>query len=59
MGLVAVYEALRVPRPHRPPLAHSRAVKMILTEMPGQFDPVLLAAFTAAAPRFDQIHQGR
>jgi response regulator RpfG family c-di-GMP phosphodiesterase len=58
MAIVAVYEALRVRRPHRPPLAHSRAMKMILTEMPGHFDPVLLAALTAAAPRFDQIHRG-
>jgi response regulator RpfG family c-di-GMP phosphodiesterase len=58
LAIVAVYEALRVRRPHRPPLAHSRAMKMILTEMPGHFDPVLLTALTAAAPRFDQIHQG-
>jgi response regulator RpfG family c-di-GMP phosphodiesterase len=58
VGLVAVYEALRVRRPHRPPLAHSRAMKMILTEMPGQFDPTLLAGFAAVAARFDQIHQG-
>jgi response regulator RpfG family c-di-GMP phosphodiesterase len=57
VGLVAVYEALRVRRPHRPPLAHSRAMKMILTEMAGQFDPTLLAALAAAAPRFDQIHK--
>jgi response regulator RpfG family c-di-GMP phosphodiesterase len=59
VSIVAVYEALRVRRPHRPPLNHGRAVKMILTEMAGLFDPVLLAAFAAAAPRFDQIHQGR
>ncbi len=58
VSLVAVYEALRVRRPHRPPLAHSRAMKMILTEMVGQFDPTLLAGFAAAAARFDQIHQG-
>jgi response regulator RpfG family c-di-GMP phosphodiesterase len=59
VSLVAVYEALRVRRPHRPPLTHSRAMKMILTEMAGQFDPALLAAFAAAAPRFDQIHLGK
>lgn len=59
ISIVAVYEALRVRRPHRPPLAHSRAMKMMLTEMPGLFDPTLLAGFAAAAARFEQIHLGR
>jgi response regulator RpfG family c-di-GMP phosphodiesterase len=59
VALVAVYEALRIRRPHRPPLVHSRAMKMILTEMAGFFDPTLLAGFAAVGPRFDQIHQGR
>ena len=59
VALVAVYEALRMRRPHRPPLAHSRAMKMILTEMPGYFDPTLLTAFAAVGPRLDHIHQGR
>ncbi|MBX9628106.1 MAG: response regulator, partial [Gemmataceae bacterium] len=58
VAVAAVYEALRSRRPHRPPLSHARAVKMITTECPGQFDPTILAAFAAAAPRFDQIHQG-
>jgi response regulator RpfG family c-di-GMP phosphodiesterase len=58
VSLAGVYEALRSRRPHRPPLSHARTVKLIATECPGQFDPVLLAAFAAAAPRFDQIHQG-
>jgi response regulator RpfG family c-di-GMP phosphodiesterase/serine/threonine protein kinase len=58
VAIVAVYEALRSRRPHRPPLSHGRAVKIIATECPGQFDPTLLAAFVAAAAKFDQIHQG-
>ena len=58
IGLVEVYEALRVRRPHRPPIAHPRAVKIIANESPGQFDPILVAAFVAAAPRFEQIHIG-
>ncbi|MBX9579226.1 MAG: protein kinase [Gemmataceae bacterium] len=58
VAVAAVYEALRSRRPHRPPLSHARAVKMITTECPGQFDPAVLAAFAAAAPRFDHIHQG-
>lgn len=58
VAIVAVYEALRSRRPHRPPLSHARAVKMITTECLGQFDPTILTAFAAVAPRFDQIHQG-
>jgi len=58
VAVAAVYEALRSRRPHRPPLSHARAVKMITGECVGQFDPHILAAFAVAAPRFDQIHQG-
>ena len=58
VAICAVYEALRSRRPHRPPLTHARTVKIITSESQGQFDPALLAAFAAAAPRFDQIHQG-
>jgi response regulator RpfG family c-di-GMP phosphodiesterase len=58
VAIASVYEALRSRRPHRPPLSHTRSVKMITTECTGQFDPVLLGAFAAAAPRFEQIHQG-
>ena len=58
-AIAGVYEALRSRRPHRPPLSHARAVKIITTESPGQFDPALLAAFTLAASRFEQIHQAQ
>ncbi len=58
-SLVAVYEALRSRRPHRPPLSHAQAVRLIAQDSPGQFDPTLLAAFVSAAPRFDQIHMGQ
>jgi response regulator RpfG family c-di-GMP phosphodiesterase len=57
VALVSAYEALRSRRPHRPPQPHPRAVKIITAESPGQFDPTLVAAFLAAAPRFEQIHQ--
>ncbi|MDB5309398.1 MAG: prkC 8 [Gemmataceae bacterium] len=59
VAVVAVYEALRARRPHRPPLSHARAVKMITTECPGQFDPAVVAAFISVSSRFDQIHQGQ
>jgi response regulator RpfG family c-di-GMP phosphodiesterase len=58
-GLVAVYEALRSRRPHRPPLSHAQAVRLISQDSPGAFDPTLLAAFVSVANRFDQIHQGQ
>ena len=58
VAVAAVYEALRSRRPHRPALSHARAVKMITTECPGQFDPALLSAFILAAPRFEQIFSG-
>lgn len=58
VAIVAVYEALRSRRPHRPPLSQARALKMI-TEGSGEFDPVLIQAFIAAAGRFDQIHLGQ
>jgi response regulator RpfG family c-di-GMP phosphodiesterase/serine/threonine protein kinase len=58
VALAAVYEALRSRRPHRPPLSHSRAVKVIAAESDGHFDPTLLTAFVAAAPRFEMIYQG-
>jgi response regulator RpfG family c-di-GMP phosphodiesterase len=58
VALAAVYEALRSRRPHRPALSHARAVNMITTQCPGQFDPVLLGAFINAASRFEQIYSG-
>jgi response regulator RpfG family c-di-GMP phosphodiesterase len=57
VAIAAVYDALRSRRPYRPPLSHARAVKLIVTESTGQFDPTLLAAFAVVAPRFDQIFQ--
>jgi response regulator RpfG family c-di-GMP phosphodiesterase/serine/threonine protein kinase len=58
VAVAAVYEALRSRRPHRPPLTHARAVKIITTESQGAFDPDLVAAFAAAAARFEMIHSG-
>jgi response regulator RpfG family c-di-GMP phosphodiesterase len=58
ISLASVYEALRSRRPQRPALAHAWAVKLITQESPGEFDPILLAAFTSAAARLEQIHLG-
>ena len=56
VAVAAVYEALRSRRPHRPPLSHARALKIMTTESGGHFDPALIAAFISAAPRFEQIY---
>lgn len=57
VAVVSVYDALRSRRPYRPALTHARAVRVITLESPGQFDPVLVAAFTRAVTQFDQIYQ--
>jgi response regulator RpfG family c-di-GMP phosphodiesterase len=58
VAIASVYEALRSRRPHRPPLSHAHAVKIITTDSPALFDPALLAAFSAVAPRFEKISRG-
>jgi response regulator RpfG family c-di-GMP phosphodiesterase len=57
VAIATVYDALRSRRPYRPAMNHTRAVRVITVESPGQFDPTLLAAFAAAAPRIDQVYQ--
>jgi response regulator RpfG family c-di-GMP phosphodiesterase len=57
VALVSVYDSLRCRRPYRPALSHPRAVRVILTESPGQFDPVLVEAFGRVADQFDRIFQ--
>jgi response regulator RpfG family c-di-GMP phosphodiesterase/serine/threonine protein kinase len=56
-ALVTVYDALRSRRPYRPGLTHPRAVRVILEEGIGQFDPTLAVAFKQAAAQFDQVFQ--
>ena len=57
LAVASVYDALRSRRPYRPALSHARAVRMMVSESAGQFDPALLTALMAAAPRFDKIYQ--
>jgi response regulator RpfG family c-di-GMP phosphodiesterase len=56
LAIVSTYDALRSRRPYRPGLSHSRAVRMMVSESAGTYDPVLLAALMTAAPRFDKIY---
>jgi response regulator RpfG family c-di-GMP phosphodiesterase/serine/threonine protein kinase len=56
--LVAVgdtYDGLRTRRAYKPALPHTAAVQMVTKEAGGQFDPALMDAFRACAPRFERI----
>lgn len=57
VALVSVYEALRTRRPQRPPLSHASAVRLILNDSAGQFDPTILTAYAACAPKFEEVFQ--
>jgi response regulator RpfG family c-di-GMP phosphodiesterase len=55
VSIASVYDSLRSRRPYRPALTHTRALRTLTAECPGRFDPTLLAAFLAGAPRIEQI----
>jgi putative two-component system response regulator len=52
VALADVYDALRRQRPYKTALAHHDAVRVILQESPGQFDPHLVDAFARCAHEF-------
>jgi response regulator RpfG family c-di-GMP phosphodiesterase len=52
-----VYDALRRQRPYKPALSHNDAVRVILHESPGQFDPTLLDAFSRCPNEFMNIYR--
>jgi len=56
-SLVDVYDSLRRQRPHRPGMGHAQAVRVILFESPGVFDPTVLRAFAACQDEFARIHE--
>ena len=56
VSLASVYDSLRSRRPYRPAVTHARAIRVLTHECLGRFDPVVLNAFIAAAPRFEQIY---
>ena len=55
IAVASVYESLRTRRPHRPPLNHTQAVRLISGESGGQFDPEIVAAFIATSPQFERL----
>ncbi len=59
VGLVDVYDALRMRRPYKEPFTHQRTMEIILQgdgrTLPGHFDPRLLEAFQSVAVHFDTI----
>ena len=56
VALASIYDSLRSRRPYRPAVTHTRAVRVLTHECIGRFDPSILNAFVAAAPRFEQIY---
>jgi len=56
MTVADVYDSLRRQRPHRPALSHAQAVRVILFESPGVFDPAVLRAFAACQDEFQRIY---
>jgi response regulator RpfG family c-di-GMP phosphodiesterase len=56
-ALADVYDTLRRQRLYKPAKPHAEAVRLILHESPGQFDPILLQAFAACHPQLERIYQ--
>jgi HD-GYP domain-containing protein (c-di-GMP phosphodiesterase class II) len=57
VALADVYDALRRERLYKQAWPHAEAVRMILEESPGQFDPVLLQAFAFCQDEFESIYR--
>jgi putative two-component system response regulator len=51
-----VYDSLRRPRPFRAPITHAQAVRLMLYESQGLFDPAVLKAFSTCQEQFQQIY---
>jgi putative two-component system response regulator len=56
-AIADVYDALRRQRPHKPALTHAVALRVMLRESSGQFDPVLLRCLEECGPQFERIYR--
>jgi response regulator RpfG family c-di-GMP phosphodiesterase len=54
-GIADVYDALRLRRVYKPALAHEVAMRLIVENSPGQFDPSLVEALQRCGSEFDRI----
>ncbi len=61
MTICDVYDALRSKRPYKTPFSHARALEVLThgdgRTSPDHFDPSVLSAFQASAPRLEQIYE--
>jgi putative two-component system response regulator len=59
MALADVYDALITIRPYKQPLSPQEAERIIVEGSGSQFDPLVVEAFKAVAPRFAKIAERR
>jgi len=57
LAVCDVYDALRARRVYKDGKTHDDAVRMIVKESPGHFDPALLTAFVNCADRLDEVFE--
>jgi adenylate cyclase len=55
MAVVDVYDATTTRTLYRPPMSHDDAVKFIVERRATHFDPAVVQAFVAVAPRFKMV----
>jgi response regulator RpfG family c-di-GMP phosphodiesterase len=57
LAVADVYDALRCRRVYKPALSHAAAVRVMVEEEVGHFDPALVAIFQRCALHFDRLLQ--
>jgi response regulator RpfG family c-di-GMP phosphodiesterase len=55
-AIADVYDALRRARPHKPAMSHDDAIRVMLQQSRGQFDPVLLECLQQQEREFGRIY---
>ena len=56
-AIADVYDALRRERPHKPAMPHAEAIRVMVQQSRGQFDPVLLQCLEKCAAEFERIYR--